>query len=88
MTEGGKTMIDDKFLQEIGLTGDQITLLRERLDKVSRYRQILLQEGVNPKYVESVIRSTKAEDIDLDHEDLLREKVRIEWEGFLPKCQK
>ena len=81
-------MIDDKFLQEIGLTGDQITLLRERLDKVSRYRQILLQEGVNPKYVESVIRSTKAEDIDLDHEDLLREKVRIEWEGFLSKCQK
>ena len=75
-------MIDDNFFQGIGLSGDQITLLRDRLDRVSRYRQILLQEGVNPKYVETIIRATKPEEIDLNNEDLLREKVRVEWEGF------
>ena len=87
MTEGGKYMIDDIFLQEIGLTGDQITKLRERLDQVSRYRQILLQEGVNPKYVETVLRATKPGEIDLGNEDLLREKVRVEWGDFIVKCQ-
>lgn len=81
-------MIDNEFLQRIGLTEDQITLLRDRLDQVSRYRQILLQEGVSPKYVETIIRATKPEEVDLSNEDLLREKVRVEWDGMIVKCQK
>lgn len=76
-------MIDNEFLQRIGLTEDQITLLRDRLDQVSRYRQILLQEGVSPKYVETIIRATKPEEVDLSNEDLLREKVRVEWDGMI-----
>lgn len=81
-------MIDNEYLREIGLNEDQVTLLRERLDKESRYRQILLQEGVIPKYVEMIIRATKPEAVDLSNEDLLREKVRIEWDGMIVKCQK
>ena len=72
-------MIDKKFLQHIGLTEDQVTLLSEALYKESRYREILLQEGVYYKAVEKVVRATKLEEIDLSNEDLLREKVRAEW---------
>lgn len=72
-------MIDKKFLQHIGLSEDQIILLTDALRRESRYREILLQEGVYYKVVEKVVRATKLEDIDLSNEDLLREKVRAEW---------
>ena len=78
-------MIDNAFLQDIGLNENQVTLLREGLDHESRYRQILLQEGVNPKVSESIIRNTKLEEVDLTNEALLREKVRIEWHDFIHK---
>ena len=81
-------MIDTAFLQRIGLNEDQIRLLKDGIDRESRYRQILLQEGVNPGVVESVIRATKLEEVDLSNEDLLREKVRVEWDGFIMKCRK
>lgn len=81
-------MIDTVFLQRIGLNEDQIRLLKDGIDRESRYRQILLQEGVNPGVVESVIRSTKLEEVDLSNEDLLREKVRVEWDGLIMKCRK
>lgn len=73
-------MVDRKFLQQIGLTEDQVTLLSDALRKESRYREILLQEGVSPSCVEKVVRATKLEEIDLSNEDLLREKVRAEWQ--------
>lgn len=81
-------MIDTVFLQRIGLNEDQIRLLKDGIDRESRYRQILLQEGVNPGAVESVIRATKLEEVDLSNEDLLREKVRVEWDGLIMKCRK
>ncbi len=73
-------MVDRKFLQQIGLTEDQVTLLSDALRKESRYREILLQEGVSPSCVEKVVRVTKLEEVDLSNEDLLREKVRAEWQ--------
>lgn len=73
-------MIDRKFLQQIGLSEDQVTLLADALRKESRYREILLQEGVSPSCVEKVVRVTKLEEVDLSNEDLLREKVRAEWQ--------
>jgi len=82
-------MIDNDFLQHIGLNEDQILILKDGLDRESRYRKILLQEGISPGVVESVIRATKLEEVDLDNEDLLREKVRAEWDGLIvKKCQK
>ena len=78
-------MIDKAFLQRIGLNEDQITLLTDALNKESRYRQILLQEKVNPGAVEPIIRVTKLEEIDFRDEDLLREKIGVEWADFIPK---
>lgn len=78
-------MIDNEFIQTLGLTEDQVTLLKDGLNRESRYRQILLQEGVNPKVSESIIRNTKLEEVDLTNEALLREKVRIEWHDFIYK---
>lgn len=76
-------MIDNVFLQRIGLIEDQITILMDALDKESRYRRILLQEGISPGAVESVIRVTNLEEVDLENEDLLRLKVRAEWNGLI-----
>lgn len=78
-------MIDNAFLRDIGLNENQVTLLREGLDHESRYRQILLQEGVNPKVTETIIRNTRHGEVDLTNEALLREKVRAEWADFIKK---
>jgi hypothetical protein len=49
----------------------------------SRYRQILLQEGVNPKTVEPIIRATRLDEVDFTNEPLLRMKVKSEWSDFI-----
>lgn len=76
-------MIDKKFLQHIGLNEDQVTLLTDALRRESRYREILLQEGVFNKAIEKVVRKTKLEEVDLSNEDLLREKIRAEWGSLI-----
>lgn len=83
-------MIDKEYLQGLGLTGEQIQLLTDALNKESRYRRILLQEKVSPGIIESIIRTTKIEEIDFGNEDLLREKVRAEWKDMIlkPKVSK
>lgn len=72
-------MISNKYLQGIGLNDGQICLLRDALRRESRYREILLQEGVDYRAVEAVVRGTDLEEIDLSNEELLRIKVRAEW---------
>lgn len=76
-------MIDGNYLQQIGLTEDQTTLLLDALSREARFRQILLQEGVLPKHVEKVVRHTRIDEIDFDNEPLLREKIRETWSGFM-----
>lgn len=78
-------MIDNEFLQRIGLSEDQITILTDALNKESRYRQILFQENVSPGIIEPIIRVTKLEEIDLSNEALLREKVKTEWKDMIVK---
>ena len=84
-------MIDNKYLQGIGLNEDQITLLRDRLDRESRYRKILGSEHV--MHIEEIMKLTDIDSIDFDNDDLLRLKIRTEFEDFIPKvfrkqCQK
>ena len=84
-------MIDNKYLREIGLNEDQITLLRDRLDRESRYRKILGSEHV--MHIEEIMKLTDIDSIDFDNDDLLRLKIRTEFEDFIPKvfrkqCQK
>ena len=80
-------MIDKELFCQIGLNADQISILEDALNKEKRYRQILLLEGVSPRVVESIIRTTKLEEIDLDNEDLLREKVKVEWSDMIVKSR-
>lgn len=75
-------------MERLGLTEDQITLLSEAMGKESRYRQLLSQEGVTPSVIELIIRIEDMEKLDLSNEDLIREKIRIEWEDMIPKKKK
>lgn len=83
-------MIDNNFLQRIGLNEDQITILRDRLDKESKYRKILGSEHVT--HIEEIMKLEDIESIDLENEALLREKIRVEYDDMIPayfkKCQK
>ena len=83
-------MIDNKFLQQIGLTEDQITILLEALDKESRFRKLLESEHVG--HIETIMKLMDMNKIDLSNEALLREKIRIEYDDMIPayykKCQK
>ena len=67
-------MIDNEFLQRIGLNEDQITILRDRLDKESKYRKILGSEHVT--HIEEIMKLEDIESIDLENEALLRERCR------------
>ena len=75
-------MIDNEFLQRIGLTEDQITILRDRLDRESKYRKILGSEHVT--HIEEIMKLEDVETIDLENEALLREKIRVEYDDMIP----
>lgn len=81
-------MISADYMERLGLTEDQISLLSEAMKKESRYRQLLSQEGVTPSVIELIVRNEDMEKLDLSNEDLVREKIRIEWEGMIPKKKK
>ena len=77
------------YLEGIGLTADQIALITAELEKESEYRRILGLEHVS--HVEAIMRITDMKKIDLSNEDLLREKIRVEYDDMIPnyfKCQK
>lgn len=78
-------MVDRKFLEGLGLTEEQVSLIGDALDRESRYRRILLDENVNPGTVELILRATDLNEVDFSNESLLREKVRVEWEQFIPQ---
>lgn len=70
-------------MERIGLTEDQITLLTEALDKESRLRRIM--ESEHFRHIEAIVKRIDIETLDLSNEDLIREKLRIEWDGFIPR---
>ena len=78
-------MVDRKFLEGLGLTDEQVSVIGDALDRESRYRRILLDENVNPGTVELIIKATALNEVDFSNESLLREKVRVEWEQFIPQ---
>ena len=81
-------MVNREFLEGLGLTEEQVSVICDALDRESRYRRILLDEKVSPGAVELIIRTTDLNEIDLSDESLLREKVRAEWEQLIPKEKK
>ena len=78
-------MVNREYLERLELTEDQITLLMEALKKESRYRDLLGKERVSSAVIESILKVTDLEKVDLSNEDLIREKIRVEWADFIPK---
>lgn len=78
-------MINREYLERLELTEDQITLLMDAMKKESRYRQILSQEKVSPSIIEAIMKTVDLEKVDFSNEDLIREKIRIEWADMIPK---
>ena len=76
-------MISKGYMEKIGLTEDQISLLMDIQEKESKYRRIL--ESEHCIRTEGIIRLTDMESLDLSDEDLIREKIRIEYEDMIPK---
>lgn len=78
-------MISREYMERLGLTEDQITLLMDAMKKESRYRQLLSQERVSPTVIEAIMRTVDLEKVDFSNEDLIRELIRVEWADMIPK---
>lgn len=76
-------MISRDYLERLELTEDQITLLMDAQNKESKYRRLLELEHV--QHIEAIMRVTDLEKMDLSNEDLIREKIRIEYGDMIPR---
>ena len=76
-------MIDNSFLQRIGLNNDQIILIMDALSKEARFRTLLNEEHIT--HTDAIIKVTDLDKIDFSNEDLLREKIKCEWAEFITK---
>lgn len=79
-------MISREYMERLGLTEDQITLLMEAQDKESKYRRLL--ESEHCTHVEAIVRLTDMESLDLSNEELVREKIRVEYDDMIPRQYK
>ena len=79
-------MISREYMERLGLTEDQITLLMDAQNKENKYRRLLESEHV--LHIEAIMRVTDLEKMDLSNEDLIREKIRIEYEDMIPRQYK
>ncbi len=73
-------------MERLGLTEDQITLLMEAQDKESKYRRLL--ESEHCTHIEAIVRLTDMESLDLSNEELVREKIRVEYDDMIPRQYK
>ena len=73
-------------MERLGLTEDQITLLMKAQDKESKYRRLLESEHV--LHIEAIVRLTDMESLDLSNEELVREKIRVEYDDMIPRQYK
>ena len=76
-------MISREYMERLELTEDQITLLMDAQSKENKYRRLLESEHV--LHIEAIMRVTDLEKMDLSNEDLIREKIRIEYEDMIPR---
>ena len=79
-------MISREYMERLGLTEDQITLLMEAQDKESKYRRLL--ESEHCTHIEAIVRLTDMESLDLGNEELVREKIRVEYDDMIPRQYK
>ena len=79
-------MVSREYMERLGLSEDQITLLMNAQEKESRFRRIL--ESEHCTHIEAIVRLTDMDSLDLSNEDLIREKIRIEYDDMIPRQYK
>lgn len=79
-------MISREYMESLGLNEDQITLLMDAQEKESRFRRLL--ESEHCTHIEAIVRLTDMDSLDLSNEDLIREKIRIEYDDMIPRQYK
>ena len=79
-------MISREYMERLGLTEDQITLLMDAQNKESKYRRLL--ESEHCTHIEAIVRLTDMESLDLSNEELVREKIRVEYDDMIPRQYK
>lgn len=62
--------------------------IKDNLKREAVYRNILFRAGVLPDVVELIMRTIDPAEIDISNEELLTEKARVEWAGFIPAKRK
>lgn len=79
-------MVSREYMESLGLNEDQITLLMDAQEKESRFRRLL--ESEHCTHIEAIVRLTDMDSLDLSNEDLIREKIRIEYDDMIPRQYK
>ena len=81
-------MVNDSFIDSLGIDKDKADALKDALKKDSFYRKVLYKAGVFPSVIEDILRVTDTSKIDTSEAELLTEKARVEWAGFIPANKK
>lgn len=76
-------MVNDSFIDSLGIDKDKADALKDALRKDSFYRNILYKVGVFPSVIESIMKTIDPADIDETQEEILTEKARVEWADFI-----
>lgn len=77
-------MVNDSFIDSLGIDPDKAETLKTALKKDSFYRNILYKVGVFPGAIETILKATDTSKIDETQADILTEKARVEWADFIP----
>lgn len=76
-------MINSAFLQKIGLTKEQISAIEDARREENRFRRLLIRSGVSVVAVDPIIRGTELDEVRGQKDDLLLEKIKIEFSDFI-----
>ena len=76
-------MINSAFLQKIGLTKEQISAIEDARREENRFRRLLIRAGVSVVAVDPIIRGTELDEVRGQKDDLLLEKIKIEFSDFI-----
>lgn len=77
-------MVNNAFIDSLGIEKEKADALKDALRKDSFYRNILYKVGVFPSVIEFIMKTIDPADIDETQEEILTEKVRVEWAEFIP----
>lgn len=76
-------MIDEKMLNAMGLSPQQIRMVLEAVNAERLYQAILCEEGINPRTAIKIVNYTQLKEINMNNELLVKEKVRDTWSGLM-----